>query len=396
MTTLTRTDDVLEQLGAALVSAAEELISAQIDAAAGYAPYRAFGISQSSLRRSAQFHLDVAVAALGGGSRDVLIGRGRLAGIVRERGACGLPLDVLLDGLRFEQRVVRDWCVAEVRSRSLSDTEVLDALTVLTDAADEVAGHVVRACRDARTGVGLLDERRSSVVRRLLWPLPELPVRRDELSALGLQEGSAYRAVWAKSETDAEMLCSQLQSQVWHRGGGVLAEVDGAVVGVISAPPVSGCDTDVVAVGDARPLSDAHLSYRTAVRVMEAAERFGVRGVVTADRLGLRLAIASDADVSRVLSERYLDPLDSEGEFGEVLADTAYEFLRHGGQIKRTAREMHVHPNTLKHRLQRFQSVTSCDVSDPRTVAELWWVLEARTSRHRGKASEDRSSVTAI
>jgi DNA-binding PucR family transcriptional regulator len=35
-----------------------------------------------------------------------------------------------------------------------------------------------------------------------------------------------------------------------------------------------------------------------------------------------------------------------------------------------------VHPNTLRHRLRRFEETTGTTLRDPRHLVELWWALE--------------------
>jgi DNA-binding PucR family transcriptional regulator len=53
-------------------------------------------------------------------------------------------------------------------------------------------------------------------------------------------------------------------------------------------------------------------------------------------------------------------------------------------RVEETARALHVHPNTLRHRLKRFEEATGATLRDPRHLVELWWALE-----HRRLASPD-------
>ena len=48
-----------------------------------------------------------------------------------------------------------------------------------------------------------------------------------------------------------------------------------------------------------------------------------------------------------------------------------------GMKIDDTARTLHVHANTLRHRLRRFEEATGAELRDPRVVVELWWALAA-------------------
>ena len=47
-------------------------------------------------------------------------------------------------------------------------------------------------------------------------------------------------------------------------------------------------------------------------------------------------------------------------------------------QIEETARALHVHPNTLRHRLRRFEEATDANLRNASDVIELWWALERR------------------
>ena len=49
-----------------------------------------------------------------------------------------------------------------------------------------------------------------------------------------------------------------------------------------------------------------------------------------------------------------------------------------GMRVDDTARALHVHPNTLRHRLRRFEEATGATLRDPRHLVELWWALERR------------------
>ena len=47
-------------------------------------------------------------------------------------------------------------------------------------------------------------------------------------------------------------------------------------------------------------------------------------------------------------------------------------------RIEDAARVLHMHANTLRHRLRRFEEATGATLRDPRDLVELWWALEHR------------------
>lgn len=73
---------------------------------------------------------------------------------------------------------------------------------------------------------------------------------------------------------------------------------------------------------------------------------------------------------------RYIAPLLEQGRFGETLRSTVREYLASGMRIHRAAQSLYVHPNTLRHRLERFEEITKADLRNVQDLIELWWALE--------------------
>jgi DNA-binding PucR family transcriptional regulator len=82
-----------------------------------------------------------------------------------------------------------------------------------------------------------------------------------------------------------------------------------------------------------------------------------------------------------------MEPLAVAGEMAETLAGTTERFLANGMRVEATAKELFLHPNTLRYRLKRFEELTGCDLRDPRCALEVWWALQrARLDRHGAAA----------
>ena len=94
--------------------------------------------------------------------------------------------------------------------------------------------------------------------------------------------------------------------------------------------------------------------------------------------LSIRPAILADDVLGDAFAARLLEPLDALGRLGAELGGTLRVYLEEGMRIEETARTLHVHPNTLRHRLRRFEEATGTSLRDPRVLVELWWVLERR------------------
>jgi DNA-binding PucR family transcriptional regulator len=138
-------------------------------------------------------------------------------------------------------------------------------------------------------------------------------------------------------------------------------------------------DTEaVVGIGHEADLARLDASFELATRVLETAVAFGRAGVVTLDDLSLRTAILAEGHLGERLVRRYLDPLRERGEFGATLEETLRAYLRHGMRIDESAKALFVHPNTLRHRLDRIQQLTGADLRSTEDLLELWWALERR------------------
>ncbi|WP_262056456.1 PucR family transcriptional regulator [Streptomyces sp. STR69] len=123
------------------------------------------------------------------------------------------------------------------------------------------------------------------------------------------------------------------------------------------------------------PASDlAHADVR-AGRALQRALAAQVPAVVhTRDPLTVHgLVPAADA---RELARTRFAPLDEAGSPGApVLVETLRIWLTLHGSWDRTAAALHVHRNTVRHRLARVAELLDVDLQDPGARMELWFAL---------------------
>ena len=94
--------------------------------------------------------------------------------------------------------------------------------------------------------------------------------------------------------------------------------------------------------------------------------------------LSIRPAILSDEALGDAFTGRHLEPLQALGRLGAELEDTLRVWFEQEMRIEETAKALHVHPNTLRHRLRRFEETTGANLRRPADLIELWWALERR------------------
>ncbi|WP_370654786.1 PucR family transcriptional regulator [Prescottella sp. R16] len=125
-----------------------------------------------------------------------------------------------------------------------------------------------------------------------------------------------------------------------------------------------------VVIGPTTPsLRAAHSSAVEALAGMDAVAgwRGAPRPVFAVDLLPER-ALLGDAAAVEALNERLIRPLSLSGT---ALAETLDTYLDSGGAIESCARQLFVHPNTVRYRLKRISEITGRDPTDPRDAYVL-------------------------
>ncbi len=84
---------------------------------------------------------------------------------------------------------------------------------------------------------------------------------------------------------------------------------------------------------------------------------------VSADDLLAERVLIGDAPARALLLDRIWHPLATSS--GGALLETASSYLESGGGLEGTARELFVHPNTVRYRLGKIADVTGYQLTDP-------------------------------
>jgi PucR family transcriptional regulator, purine catabolism regulatory protein len=138
-----------------------------------------------------------------------------------------------------------------------------------------------------------------------------------------------------------------------------------------------------VAVGRlCRTPSDFQPAFQEAQRALHLMVRFGKREqVVTYDRLGVYrlLAQVEDRHGLEAFAHRVLGPLeDYDKGHGTPLLHTLEIYLQRHGHLRQSARDLHIHLNTLHYRLRRIGEITGLDLKDADARLDLLLALRVR------------------
>jgi hypothetical protein len=63
---------------------------------------------------------------------------------------------------------------------------------------------------------------------------------------------------------------------------------------------------------------------------------------------------------------------------GETVLTTIERYLGNDRNVEITAKDVDVHPNTVRQRLDRFEEATGRSLRETETVVEVWWALQRR------------------
>jgi hypothetical protein len=279
------------------------------------------------------------------------------AGLGAERAAQGVPLADLLRGVQAARSHALRLAIGRARAAGVPDEELLSAWLDVDRYTSALERHVVAGYRTAEpTPLPY-----AALLRRVLLAEGDRPSD-ARLRAAGLCPGSRYHVVVADSSLSGV--------------GGVVAPMDGRFVGVL--PRSLTAFDGLVVVSPAVAIGALAEVYPLCVAAQTVAAARGLRGVRALTDLAAETALAGAPALAALLCARLCGTLDPADDFHVELATTALAYLDHGQRLGHTAAALHLHPNTVRYRLDRLAEVSAtawdsaCSV--PETV-HRWWAL---------------------
>ena len=287
----------------------------------------------------------------------------RAAAVGRERAEQGLTVDAVLHAYRISITGVWSRFGELARAQGADVATVLAFCETLWRWADAVMDVVGAAHREVELEQAREEQqRRDAFVFALLTGTLDPGELRRESATFGVDPEREYVPFRARGTTQRP-----------RSAGGLFIALDHDVAGLAtSTPRRRGRDRRL-----RRPRAPRGACRPGSPREPRAADRARVRpeGRFSLADLSIRPAILADEALGDAFAERHLAPIAG---LGMELEDTLRTYLDQGMRIEDTARTLHVHANTLRHRLRRFEEATGANLRDPRVVVELWWALERR------------------
>jgi len=257
---------------------------------------------------------------------------------------------------------------------------VVEAVRLLWKLTEDITVQLALVHRGAELDIVQRDgRRRDEFTRQLLSGTLSGADLTRYAAAYGLRLGERYCAVRARPAGDGGL--SDLRRAIETTGATdgqqcFVGIMDGEVAGVVATTPVAPGLDAVIALGPPVHLESMASSYAAASRVLDVSRRFGMAGVFSLVDLATRAVVVDESDLGDLLVERYLEPLSGVADFRPVIEETLRVYLARGLSLKSAARQLGVHPNSLRYRLKRFEELTGTRLNDTEILFRVWWALE--------------------
>ncbi|WP_250282832.1 PucR family transcriptional regulator [Frankia sp. CiP1_Cm_nod2] len=360
----------------------DDLVERQLDALRTLRSYDR--VPDDDLRRSCRRNVARVVAVLE--RRDQLPPEieedERVSG--QRRALQGIPSEDVVEAYRRVLSVLRDAFIEEAVAAGADPWAVLTGARRLWDLTDRFSSVLVSARQQVEIDAARRDERhRMAFLHRILTGGAD-PAELVEGGAVhGILPDREYWVLRCRQRPEG---VQRLIRQLEPAGTGVgfrplITMFDDDVVGISAIRPVPHDDA-VIAVAGPVTLTGVPQAFAEATRVLNVAVRYRRTGVVDSSSLSVRAAVEQQAELGEQLFRRYVTRLSGRsGSASAEILETVRTYLRERRSVAAAARALSVHENTVRYRLERYQTITGADLADTDTLVEVWWALEYASIR---------------
>jgi hypothetical protein len=314
------------------------------------------------------------------------------------RARAGIPVEELLQTGRIVTEEVRAMAEKVAPDGPQRDAIILQMVDVMLAWGDLAMIATAEGHRRAELEAQSREAHEMAVlVRAMLFGGLSPAQLCSRANAYGLDADSEFYAFRARpTEAISHLAIGQLlgTGRTAGRRNGLASPIEGDLSGVLNRLPTEPLPVSIGVAGP-HPLNELQAGFRTASRALDTAVSLGMPGIHDIASLGLFPAVIADPTVGDALQARYVTPLAERGEAGDTILDTVASYLDLRCRLGDTASALYVHPNTVRYRLGRFESLTDCSLQDTRVLAEVWWALQRRrlSLPGAGDRGPDRTAI---
>jgi hypothetical protein len=301
----------------------------------------------------------------------------------RERATEGMPLEDLLHAYRLGGRL--GWRAITAAATADEQMTLVAAAELVMRYVDDVSAAVAQAYLEERQQLVSEEERAvRDLFEALIGDLPLEPRLLRLAERRNFELAPAYHPFVARIPGSSGRRHADLAARL--RADGVLALTEGdRIAGLLTAAARQRIHlpAEMAVVGEPAARGELAAAIDEVRLVAELAERQGLSGTIPAQRFALELLLTAAPRHGRAIADHVLAPLGEDGARGGELLATLEAFVDHDLDRRKTAAELHIHPNTLDYRLRRVRELSGLDLRRPPAVALVvlalrWRELNAR------------------
>jgi hypothetical protein len=291
-----------------------------------------------------------------------------------DRAAQGVPLTELLRGVQAGRTHAARVAVERARAAGVADDVILETVLDASRYTGALEHHIVKGYHAAELQLSrTVRDARTQLLRTLL--LAGHPPTPEELRRAGLHPDVRYFCVVSDVSDPAR---ARTLEQALLESGGVYGLVEGRLTGLAARSPAG-----VTLAGDVRLVvapAAALPALREVYRLCTAAARLAGPGYHDLTALAGEVALSAQPVLGDLLTSALLGSLDPANPFHRELAATALAYLDHGQRLRSTAEALHLHPNTVRYRLDRLAELTPLVLGENSggrvlDAVRWWWAL---------------------
>jgi putative transposase len=294
-----------------------------------------------------------------------------------ERLRAGVPIEDIMAGFRVSIASIQDRLIELAEEHGVAGEDVVFLTRLLWQLSDAFSARAAAAYRQQGVALAVAEQRRRDEWLMALLAGTLDPAQLEQGIAtyrLGRETGYVPFCTGARDDAALERGLHVLTEHFRNIGTAMLLPNDGQLVGILPEVP-PGLPWLLVAVGPPACPEQLAASYSVARHVLAAASLHFSEGVHTVEALGWRIGVPLAPELPALVRVRYLEPLHASGAFGSQVVEALRAYLEHDRNIPQTAAALHVHVNTLRYRLNRFEEVTGQSLMQTDTLVELAWAL---------------------
>ncbi|WP_121253492.1 helix-turn-helix domain-containing protein [Nocardioides ferulae] len=289
------------------------------------------------------------------------------------RAGQGVPVEAVLSAVHLASRSIWSRARELAPLEEVTAVQLLEARELYDDWAEVVRTRLVGAHRRATAEQApRRGDRDVALLRRLLAGGTAAALAAVEA---GHRETTPLLVAVARPGDAATV--AAFEAAV--RGRGVLlGRVDALLVAVAARLPAASRST-AVRIGLAGPAEpeELHVLRDQAVAALGAVEIARREGCHHVSDLPTLAALGRNGDLGLVLAARHHGSRTELAGSVDEVARTVRAWVEHDRDVRAVARELFVHPNTVRNRVQRFADVTGVDPWSCFGAVDAWWLCHS-------------------